>query len=170
MSTKKKPRRKAYAGPKYVSTNPMKTFLGGMQETHADHLQSTLLLNHTALSNIARGVGDKADWERLVGAINVALIMTEQGSAIEHVGLLAQARQALLETGMRAVRNNHRFLFTGTDLRTMNEAMEVHDLQLQTARAVDLERAAAEVEKRLRHRINSTSVMGEMRKLGADAA
>jgi hypothetical protein len=116
------------------------------------------------MSNMARGVGDKEDWDRIVGAINIALIMTEQGSAPDHVGLLKQAQAALIEVGKRAVKNNMRFLFKGPELGVLNDAMEVHDLQLQTARAIDIDRAADEVKKRVRHKIGSTNVMRELAK------
>jgi hypothetical protein len=156
--------RKAYQGRKYVAKNPLKTFFGGMQETHYEHLQTTLLINHTSMSNMARGVGDKEDWDRIVGAINIALIMTEQGSAPDHVELLKQAQAALIEVGKRAVKNNMRFLFKGPELGVLNDAMEVHDLQLQTARAIDIDRAADEVKKRVRHKIGSTNIMRELAK------
>jgi hypothetical protein len=35
---------------------------------------------------------------------------------------------------------------------------------LQTARAIDIDRAADEVKKRVRHKINSTNVMRELAK------
>ena len=160
-------KRKSYQGRKYVSTNPLRTFFGGMQETHYEHLQTTLLINHASMVNIAQGNGSKDDWDRIVGAINIALIMTEQGSAPDHVELLKEAQQALIEIGKRAVKNSMRFIFKGDELRKLNEAMEVHDLQLQTARAIDLERAADEVCKRVRNRINSTNIMKE---IGKEAA
>jgi len=169
MSRQKK-RSKAYQGPKYVAKNPMITFFGGMGGQHYEHLQTTLLTNHTALSNMARGVGDKGDWERLVGATNVGIIMTEQGIGPEYERDMVAAREALVACGMRAVKNNHRFIFTGDELKVMNQALDVHDLQLKSVRAIDVDKAAHEVERRLRHRINSTSVMAEIRREEAESA
>lgn len=168
MSRQKK-RNKAYAGPKYVARNPLVTFFGGMGGQHYEHLQNTLLINHTALSNMARGVGDKEDWERLVGAMNCAIIMTEQGIGPEYEADVVAAREALIACGKRAVKNNHRFIFTGDELKVMNQALDVHDLQLKSVRAIDVDKAAAEVERRLRHRINSTSVMAEIHRDQAEA-
>lgn len=163
MSRQKK-RTKRYAGPKYVAKNPMITFLGGMSGQHYAHLQNTLLANHTAMSNMARGVGDKNDWDRLVGAMNIALIMTEQGIGPEYEATMVAAREALVDCGKRAVKNHHRFIFNGDELQALNEAMDAHDLQLKSVRAIDVDKAAQEVERRLRHRINSTSIMAEIRK------
>ena len=49
----------------------------------------------------------------------------------------------------------------------MNLAMECHDTQLENVRALDVDRAAEEVERRVRHRINSTSVSAEIKKTAA---
>lgn len=160
----KKKRNKPYAGPKYVARNPLVTFFGGMGGQHYAHLQDTLLINHTAMSNMARGVGDYQDWERLRGAMNFAIVLCEQGIGPEYNADLIAGREALLACGIRAAKNEHRFVFTGDELRDMNKAIEVHDLQLGSIRAIDLDRAAQEVDRRLTHRINSTSVMAEIRK------
>ena len=76
MASKKK-RTKAYQGPKYISRNPMETFMGGMSGVHAEHLQKTNLINHAAMQAMVQGRGCKETWDRLVGAINIANIMCE---------------------------------------------------------------------------------------------
>lgn len=158
-----KKRNKKYGGPKYVARNPMITFFGGMSGQHAKHLQSTKLGNHTALSNMARGVGDMADWQHLVGAINCATVMCEHGIGLEFHEHMVAARDALLACGKRAYRNGNRFLFAGAELRALNEAIDCHDAQLENVRAKDIDRAANEVQRRLTHRINRTSVGIEVR-------
>lgn len=157
-------RNKKYGGPKYVARNPMLTFFGGMSGQHAEHLQRTKLINHAALANLARGAGDKEDWERLVGAVNHAIIMCEQGIGLEFRDHMIAARVALTECGKRAYRNELRFVFTGDELKALNEAMDCHDAQLENVRAIDVDRAANEVQRRLRHGINSTSVRAEVEK------
>lgn len=151
-----KPRKK-YQGPKYVARNTMVTFFGGMSDTHAQHLQVTKLSNHTAMSNMARGVGDAHDWDRLNGAINMALVMCGQGVGLEYRDVLLAARDAML-TCVRRAKATQRFLFTGDELRAMNEALDAHDLQITCVRAIDIDRAAAEVIRRQTHRINVASI------------
>lgn len=138
----KKPRNKKYQ-PKYVSINPMSTFLGGMSGEHADHLVKLNLLNHGALASIVRGSGTRDDWDRLVGAINMANILCECGKRIVKTG---------------------RVLFTGDELRAVNAGMAAHDAQLENVRAIDIDQAAAEVIRRVRHGINTTNVRAELAK------
>lgn len=156
-------KRKPYRGPKYVASNPMVTFFGGMSDTHAPHLQSTQLVNHAAMQAMTQGRGDKDQWDRLVGAINIAIVMCEQGIGPEFREPLVAACEALLQCGVRSVKTG-RFLFTGDELQAMNEALDCHDAQLTNIRAIDVDRAAAEVIRRLNHRINSTSVDKELAK------
>lgn len=56
---KPKKRSKRYQGPKYIAKNPMVTFFGGMSDTHAEHLQTTNLVNHAAMQAMVQGRGDK---------------------------------------------------------------------------------------------------------------
>lgn len=150
-------KRKPYRGPKYVTKNPMKTFSGGMSDTHAQHLQNTLLVNATAMSNMARGVGDYDSWYRLNGAVNVGIVMTEQGIGPEFRDDFIAATSAMLSCVRRALKTG-RYVFTGDELKAMNAALADHEAQLTNVRAIDLERAAKEVERRLTHRINVAKI------------
>ena len=149
----KKPRNKKYAGPKYVAQNPMRTFLGGMSDTHAGPLQMTKLANHTAMSNMARGVGDYNDWFRLNSAINMALVMSEQGIGAEYTQEFVAASHAMLACVRRATKTE-RYLFTGDEIQAMNTALDSHDAQCTCVRFIDIDRAEKEVVRRLTNRIN----------------
>jgi hypothetical protein len=157
-----KPRKK-YQGPKYVARNPMATFFGGMSGEHAEHLQKLNLLNHGALSALAQGRGDRDGWDRLVGAINMANVMCEQGIGNEFRDQALAARDALCEVGKRAMKTG-RFICRGDELRTISEAMGCHDAQLENVRAIDVDRASNEVLRRIREGINTTNVRAELAK------
>lgn len=158
----KKPRSKKYQ-PKYVCANPMKTFFGGMSDTHAGHLVVLNVKNHAALARLAQGQGEKSDFDLIVGAINVSNVLCEQGIGNEFRATTIAGRDAMLEVGKRFMRLG-KFLFSGDELTAVNEAMSCHDTQLENIRAVDVDRAANEVIRRVRHRINSTSVAAEAAK------
>jgi hypothetical protein len=158
--TKKK--RKAYQGPKYISKNPMKTFFGGMSDTHAEHLQVTRTINHAALQAMAQGRGDKEQWDRINGAINIALVMVEQGIGREFRDEFLAARDAMLAVALRSAKLNGRFVLTGDELHALNTAMDSHDAQLINVRALDIDRAAAEVIRRMKHHIGTQSVNAEI--------
>lgn len=163
----KKIRNKKYQGPKYVARNVLSTVFGGMSGTHLDHLRTLQVKNHLALAEMAQGRGNRAQWDLLIGAINIANVMCEQGIGDEFRQVTIAARDAMLAVAKRALKSNDRFVFTGPELCAVREALECHDAQLENVRAIDVERAASEVERRVRHHINSTSVQREMEKEAA---
>jgi hypothetical protein len=165
MTKPKKPRNKRYVS-KGTCDNPLSIF-GGMGDAHRDKLRSIQTRNHLAMVDMVQGRGTRAQWDRIVGAINIANVMCELGIGDEFRATTIAAREALLNLGKRAVQNGDRFVCTGPELQAINEALACHDAQLENVRAIDVDRAADEVERRVRHRINSTSVMREIRKEAA---
>jgi len=161
----KKPRNKKYI-PK-GSTNNVLAIFGGMGSAHHAHLRKNQVKTHAAMTNLAQGRGTLDDWKRIAGVLNIANVMSEQGIGAEFTAALAAAQDAMLKVGKRAVQNAGRFVFTGPELQSLNEALEIHDAQLENSRAVDVDRAADEVMRRERHRIDHVSVMGEIRKEAA---
>jgi hypothetical protein len=161
----KKPRNKKYR-PKGAASNVLSIF-GGMSDKHRDHLRKLQTKNHMAMADMAQGHGTRVQWNQIVGAINIANVMCEMGIGDEFRQVTLDARDALLAVGKRAVRNGDRFVFTGPEMRVVTEALDCHDAQLENSRAIDVDHAAIEVERRVRHRINSTSVMREIRKEAA---
>lgn len=155
--------RKAYKA-KYVAKNPMLTFFGGMSNQHADELRILNIKNHGALAAIAQGNGTRDDWDVVVHAINVGNILCERGIGNEYRQDMIAARDALCECGKRIVKTG-RVLFTGDELRAVNAGMAAHDAQLENVRAIDIDQAAAEVIRRVRHGINTTNVRAELAKV-----
>lgn len=169
MSTKKKAKRcKAYK-PREISRDPINEIFGGMSGVHAEHLQTVLLKNSFAFQELVQGRGTRDSFDRVVGAINVGNILTEQGVGNEFLGDVIAARDAMIEVGKRYHKLG-RFVLTGDELKTLNEFFACHTAQLENVRSVDIERAANEVIRRVRHHINSTTVAAEVRKDAARAA
>ncbi|HBI70011.1 MAG TPA: hypothetical protein DDZ22_13670 [Massilia sp.] len=156
----KKPRNKKYV-PKYVARNVLSTIFGGMSGDHAEHLRTIQIRNHRALAEMAQGRGTREQWDELVGAANMANVMCEQGIGNEYRAITIAARDALLEVGKRIVKTE-RVILKGDELNAIREGLLCHDAQLENVRAIDVERACREVERRVRHRINSTSVHREI--------
>lgn len=156
----KKPRNKKYR-PKYVARNVLSTIFGGMSGDHAEHLRTIQIRNHRALAEMAQGRGTREQWDELVGAANMANVMCEQGIGNEYRAITIAARDALLEVGKRIVKTE-RVILKGDELNAIREGLLCHDAQLENVRAIDVERACQEVERRVRHRINSTSVQREI--------
>lgn len=162
MSRAKPKRTKAYQGQKYVAKNPMIRYFGGMSGEHAEHLQVLRLRNHAAMASMTAGTGTSEDWDLLSGAINMAMVMCEQGIGNEFRDTCRAGRAAIIQCGQRAHKTG-RFLFTGDELRAMNEAMDCHDAQVTNVRSIDIDRASAEVVRRLKHGINTANVHQQLR-------
>lgn len=158
MTSKK--RNKKYV-PKYVAKNVLSTVFGGMSGDHADQLRLIQIRSHKALADMAQGQGTREGWDLLVGAVNMANVMCEQGIGNEFRATTIRARNAPLEVGKRILKLD-RVIMKGDELTAVREALECHDAQLENVRAIDVERAAKEVDRRIKNRINSTSVMREL--------
>jgi len=156
----KKVRNKKYR-PKYVARNVLTTVFGGMSGDHIEHLRLIQIRSHKALADMAKGAGTREGWDLLVGAINMANVMCEQGIGDEFRRATIAARDALLEVGKRILKLD-RVIMKGDELNSIREALECHDAQLENVRAIDVERACREVDRRVRHHINSTSVVREL--------
>lgn len=163
-----KKRSKKYR-PREIAINPIVEIFGGMGSTHAQHLQTLHIKNHAALAAMVQGRGTRDDWDRLVGAINMANVMCEQGIGNEFRAQTIAARDALCEVGKRYHKFGN-FGFTGAELKTMNEAFACHEAQLENVRAIDVDRAADEVLRRIRNKINTTNVRAEVVRESANQA
>lgn len=53
----------------------------------------------------------------------------------------------------------NRFVFTGDEMKAMYLALENHDAQLENIRAIDVDRAYNEVQRRLRNRVNTIKIL-----------
>lgn len=165
MASKPK-RTKRYQGPKYVARNPIKTFFGGMSDTHAEEALEINAKNSAALQAMVQGRGCRDGWDRLIGAVNVANVLCEQLVGAEYREQILAARDAMLEVGKRGVKTS-RFGLTGDELKVMNEFLDIHEAQIAAVRAIDIDRAADEVIRRVRGKINSTNVQAELAKEAA---
>jgi hypothetical protein len=152
-----KKRNKKYQ-PKRVEPNVFVNVFGGMGATHGNKLRSAQIRTRNAIERITSGSGDKDDWSRLVCAVGTATVMCEQGVGLEYKGDVIAARDALKSVGERAVRNNWRFGFTGDELKAVREAIDIHDAQLENVRAIDVERAVVEFERRMFNRDNTVAI------------
>lgn len=167
MASNKKPRKKYHS--KGVRADMLWMF-AGMGTAHSDNLKRNQVMTHMAMADMAKGEGTREQWNRVVGAINLANIICEQGIGDEYRYETTAAIDALLAVGIRAAKNGDRFVFTGDELKAVNAALSVHDAQLENMRGIDVNRASDELIRREKHRINSTTVMDELAKESARMA
>jgi len=160
----KKRRDKKYV-PKHVG-NPFIEVFGGMSDMHAEQTTTIQAKTASAVQAMVQGRGERVHFDLIVGAVNIANVMCEMGIGPEYREEILAAHNAMLEAGKRALKSG-KFGFTGDELRRINEFTEIHDAQLRASRALDVNRAAMEVARRVRYRINSTSVRRELEREAA---
>lgn len=154
-----KKRNKAYR-PRTVVQNPLNYFLGGLKKLDEEHLTELNLKNHAAVVSICQGRGTRDDWDKLVGMMNMALVLAETHFDLQYHELLIAGRDALQAIGKRWL-TLRKFVFRASELQALNDAIEVHEAQLAALRVIDVERAFDEVQRRVRLHINTVKVVAE---------
>ena len=75
---------------------------------------------------------------------------------LDWIDEIRQGQDAMLGMACRGVANDNRFVFTESELESVNLAMKVHDLQLNVCTVAELEKALSlvrDVIKRKRARV-----------------
>ena len=153
MSKPRKPYR-----PKPVEMNPLIHFFGGLKRVDSEHLTELNVKNSKAMVSICGGTGTRADWDILVGMQNMALVLAEIHFDMQYHEMLIAGRDALHAVGIRWLEHK-KFIFKGDELQSLNNSIEVHEAQLNALRVIDVERAYAEVQRRIKFHINTKKVM-----------
>ena len=151
MASSKK-RNKAYR-PKALITNPLSFVFSGMQRIEGEHLTDLQVKNHSAMYEMVQGRGTRDGWDKLVGMINMSIVICELGTGAEYHAELLAGRDALYSVCVR-YRSIGKFIFTGDEMNAMNTALQIHDAQLEISRVIDIERATDEVIRRIRTGVN----------------
>jgi len=152
-----KTRNKAYR-PKAIMQNPINHIIGGLKRIDAESLTDLNVKNHAALYMIATGAGTKDAVDKLIGCVNMANIMSQQGIGKDYRDDIILARDAMQSLGRRFAKWGN-FEFVPGEMAAMNQFMAIHDAQLEVARIIDVERAYDEVYRRLKHGIDTVSMV-----------
>ena len=100
---------------------------------------------------------DRDTWDVLVGMINMSLVLAEQHFNDEYHEILLAARDGLHAIGQRYM-DYGRFVLKGDEMNALNNAMEVHEAQLEALRIIDIERAYDEIQRRIKHNHNTMNI------------
>lgn len=152
-----KKRNKKYK-PKTIVQNPLNYFIGGYKRIQGEELTDLYAKNHMAMVKLCSGQADRDTWDVLVGMINMSLVLAEQHFNDEYHEILLAARDGLHAIGKRYM-DYGRFVLKGDEMRALNDAMEVHEAQLEALRIIDVERAYDIVSKRIKSNINVLRVV-----------
>jgi hypothetical protein len=152
-----KKRNKKYT-PKKVLKDPMSFIKTGLVIMPPNMKVNLQIKNHAAMLRLVEGTAVRDDWDLLVGAANMALIMSEMEIGMEYHEMLIKGRDALFNVGKRLVKWK-KLELCGNEQSEISDLLEVHDAQLEISRVVDIERAAAAVLRRINLNINTKRAM-----------
>ena len=92
----------------------------------------------------------------LTEALNMTEALARLRIGVDWIDEIRQGQDAMLGMACRGVANDNRFVFTESELESVNLAMKVHDLQLNVCTVAELEKALSlvrDVIKRKRARV-----------------
>lgn len=137
-------RKRSSYRPKGVRLDNMHWVMSGFKKLTDLPEQNVILRikNHEALRSMVAGTGASADVHVLINALNMteALAVVRDELGADWKAEIRAGQDALHTMALRGAAKG-RFLFTGPELNAINQAMEIHDAQLDAATVAELERA-----------------------------
>jgi hypothetical protein len=137
MSQTKKPRKKAYK-PKPISQNPIKLAMykaANIAKAEGGAVTTALLKMLTARNKLRQGQADEIDVNELVDVHNLALQLCADGICQQQGQgrIICKQAKAALESVVERANRIQRFGPHGDELKALNNLLDYHELQLNTA-------------------------------------
>lgn len=147
MASNKKPPKKYR--PRPVIADPLNYVINGFKPVKAEHSLRVKLINHGSLLALTRGQGTRSEWDYMCTALNVAVVLAEQGVGDDYIEDIKAAMQAHAQCGKRYFKGQS-FGYTGEQLSAVNVGLEIHDAQMDIVTVAQMERAHLEVARRIK--------------------
>jgi len=103
---------------------------------------------HVSLQALLSGSGTEQAWSTLACALNIAMILCEQGIAPSYLQTIQMAQNAMVSSRERA-QSKGRWAFTGDEARVVMRACAIHDEQISRATRGQITAAIEEVHRRV---------------------
>jgi len=101
-----------------------------------------------SLHAMMRGSGTEQTWSTVACALNIALMLAEQGILPEAEDVIKRAQEALLRSRERAQRFGT-WAFDGEGIKAVLEATNLHDEQMEIAKCSQVVNAMREMYRRI---------------------
>ena len=147
-------RKRSKYRPRQVFSDPVAWVINGFKPmSESGEAVSLKIKNHSALSDITQGQGNRDKVDVLIAAMNMAEALHIVNPALgkEYAPEIKAAQDAIYNMAKRGVAKG-RFVFTGPEMQAMNTGMEVHDAQLDVCTIGELEAAIKYVYEAIKHR------------------
>jgi hypothetical protein len=143
-------RKKSKYKPRPVMVDAVNWVLSGMKPVSSvgDAIVVLKAKNHSAMTEIVQGRGDRDQIDLLIAALNVCEAYALHGKGKDWMPEIRVAQDALYDMAKRGL-ENERFIFRGPEMQAVNLAMEIHDVQLEQSTVKELEEMTAYVTKQI---------------------
>jgi len=143
-------RKKSKYKPRPVMLDAVNWVLSGMKPVSSvgDAIVVLKSKNHSALTEVVQGRGNRDQIDLLIAAINVCEAFAIHGKGKDWLTEIKQAQDAIYNMASRGL-DNEKFLFRGPEMQAVNLAMEIHDAQLEQSTVKELEEMTAYVTKQI---------------------
>lgn len=126
--------------------------------THDSFAVDLRLVNHMAMATLTRGEANKKDIDVLISALNITESLYRLGFGREYKDVVNAGLRALRSVGKRGLESG-KFILKAEEMAALNEAMELHDAQLDVITIKDMERALHIVHEEIRNK-RATPIKG----------
>lgn len=155
-------RKRSKYRPRKVFSDPVTWVINGFKSvSQCGEAIGLKIRNHSALSDVTNGRGNRETVDVLIAAMNMAeaLYTVNPDLGKQYAVEIKAAQDAIFHMARRGLENGG-FLFAEMEIQAINTGMEVHDAQLDACTIAELEAAIKYVYETVKHR-RARSIMGE---------
>lgn len=136
-------RKRSKYKPRKLRVDTLSYVVSGFEPMHTDNQVRLSATMHQSMKQLVAGNGTEDDVHFLVYAacMGLALVKLRDGLGLEFKDDIDAGFKALRQLHDRGHANGGRFIFTGEEMKAVNWMIEVHDVQLQAASQLEMERA-----------------------------
>ena len=146
-------RKRSKYRPKGVIIDTMSWVKSGMKpiaET-GDAITVLRLRNHGAMAALTKGQATRQDLDILISCMNITEAYWRMGFGYEYKEVVNAGLAALRSVGKRGLESG-KFILKADEMAALNEAMELHDAQLEVSTVKQMEQALDIVTQEIKHK------------------
>lgn len=146
-------RKRSKYKPKGVIMDTMSWVKSGMKpiaET-GDAITVLRLRNHGAMAALTKGQATRQDLDILISCMNITEAYWRMGFGHEYKEVVNAGLAALRSVGKRGLESG-RFILKADEMAALNEAMELHDAQLEISTVKQMEQALDIVTQEIKYK------------------
>jgi hypothetical protein len=153
-------RKRSKYKPRPIMLNPIKYVIEGFAPMDKEGQIRTRLRQHDAMFALTHGQGTDDHWQVIRELLNVAAALSKTIFDGAYITEIQAAMVAHAECGRRYVKHG-RYGYAGTELQTVNTAIEVYEEQLKLATMGEIGDALKVVDRAIRQKNFYASVVQE---------